>query len=224
MVNSKEGSKKDEYETEIHKEGIMKDEMDILKEVASVASAHGSSALSEILGRKITLKLPSISSIDSDSLLESKEANKLVLSVQCKILTGIEGKILFVLEDKSAYKLITLCYKDRKKDETSGFLTEVGMSVIKEVGNIVIGSYVGALSMLLKALIVSSLPALVSAPLYEVLNSAISFKEREYAILISAIFEEEHEEIRGKMYLILTEYGIKKIQEACKKVLDSLGK
>lgn len=199
----------------------MKDEMGMLKEVATVASAHGSSALSEILRKRINLKLPEVSTISSESLLHQESSNKLVVSVQCRILTGIEGRIMFVLEDKCAYQLISMCYKDRD-EESSGFLTEVGMSVIKEIGNIVIGSYVGALSMFLKILIVPSLPTLISAPLYEVLSSALAAREGDFALMIRAIFEEKNQEIKGKMYFILTASAIEKIQESCKKVLKSV--
>ncbi len=205
------------------KEVRMKDEMDIFREVTTIASAHGSYALSEILKRNIKLTLPVITSICADDILKSKKSNKMVVVVESRILSGLEGKILLVFEEKSAYQLINILYStvEEKEKTTSGFFTEVGLSVLREISNVVIGSYVGALSMFLKILIVPSIPTLISGPLSEVLSSITSGKE-EYILLIEAIFEEEKSQIKGSIYFILTEEGMNTIKNACKKMLDSL--
>jgi len=42
------------------RERLMKDEMDILREISSIAAGHGSIALSEMMGKKLNLELPSL--------------------------------------------------------------------------------------------------------------------------------------------------------------------
>jgi len=202
----------------------MRDEMDVLKEVATVAAAHGSNALSEILKRTIKLSLPLVTTIAPDNLEKEIDfsENEVVLSVQSRILSGIEGKVLLVLEEKSAFRLINICYKGEDK-VSSGFLTEVGLSAIKEIGNVVIGSYVGALSMFLKLLVIPSIPTLISGPLYEIVRAAVSL-EKEHILMIEAVFEESEEKIKGRMYFILTQRGREIIRQACDKILESLEK
>jgi len=200
----------------------MRDEMDVLKEVATIAAAHGSNALSEILKRTIKLSLPLVTTVTPDNLEKEIDSDEIVLSVQSRILSGIEGKVLLVLEEKSAFRLINICCKGEDK-ATSGFLTEVGLSAVKEIGNVVIGSYVGALSMFLKLLIVPSIPTLISGPLYEVVSSALSL-EKEHILMIEAVFEESEEKIKGKMYFVLTQRGREIINQACDKILESLEK
>ncbi|MCD6228477.1 MAG: chemotaxis protein CheC [Candidatus Omnitrophica bacterium] len=200
----------------------MRDEMDVLKEVATIAAAHGSNALSEILKRTIKLNLPLVTTVTPDNLEKEIDSDEIVLSVQSRILSGIEGKVLLVLEEKSAFRLINICYKGEDK-VSSGFLTEVGLSVVKEIGNVVIGSYVGALSMFLKLLIVPSIPTLISGPLYEIVSSALSL-EKEHILMIEAVFEESEEKIKGKMYFVLTQRGREIINQACDKILESLEK
>ncbi|HOU36970.1 MAG TPA: hypothetical protein PK562_06860, partial [Candidatus Omnitrophota bacterium] len=98
----------------------MKDEMDILREVSSIAAGHGSIALSEMMGRKLDLDLPSLEMVPAASVTNKIQADLIVLSVACNILSGIKGEIIFVLDEKSAFKLIDLCYRARPEDKKSG--------------------------------------------------------------------------------------------------------
>lgn len=199
----------------------MKDEMDVLREVATIASGHGSKALSVMINKRIKLNLPVVKLLDDRRLQEEISPSDVVLTVRCRILSGIEGEILFVLDEKSAFNLVSMCYKD-KDNIPAGLLTEVGLSAIKEISHVVIGSYVGALSMLLNLLVVPSIPMLISGPLSEVLRSILSLQEDRSIFMVQTIFEQAEENIRGRMYLVLSKDGKETIKEACGKILKSL--
>lgn len=201
----------------------MKDEMDILREVGSIAAGHGSIALSEMMGRKLDLELPSLEMVPAASVTGRIQADQIVLSVACNILSGIKGEIIFVLDEKSAFKLIDLCYRARPEDKKSGLFTEMGLSLIKEVGNIIISSYVGALSMILKTVVIPSTPTLVSGSLQQVLSMAVSpFSSDSFILLVEAVFLEPQERITGKFYLVLNSETIRAVQDSCKKILEGL--
>ncbi len=201
----------------------MKDEMDILREVSSIAAAHGSKALSEMLGKKISLSLPNLESVHPDALSEKVSTDTPVISVQSRILNGIPGSIILILEEKSAFQLVSICYANSNKDNMEVF-TEMGLSVIKEVGNVVIGSYAGALSIFLKAPVVPSIPTLINGPISEILHSVTSpYGNEDTVLLIEAFFEEVERRIKGSLYFILTPTAMKEIQESCKNILKSLG-
>lgn len=201
----------------------MKDEMDILREVGSIAAGHGSIALSEMMGRKLNLELPSLEMVPAASVTGKIPADQIVLSVACNILSGIKGEIIFVLDEKSAFKLIDLCYRARPEDKKSGLFTEMGLSLIKEVGNIIISSYVGALSMILKTVVIPSTPTLVSGSLQQVLSMAVSpFSSDSFILLVEAVFLEPQEKITGKFYLVLNSETIRAVQDSCKKILEGL--
>lgn len=202
----------------------MRDEMDILREVGSISAAHGSIALSEILGKKIELNMPSLDFIPSEMILERIIPTQIVVSVYGHMLSGLTGRVLFILDEKSAFKLVDMCYKIREEDKKSGMLTEMGLSLIKEVGHVVITSYVGALSIILKKLIIPSIPVFVSGPIQQIINMAISpYSTEEYVLLVEAVFEEPNEKITGSFYLILNPEATKCIQETCKAYLDKQG-
>lgn len=88
----------------------MKDEMDILREVGSIAAAHGSTALSEILSTKITLNLPSVDIIPAEMIIDKFIADKIIISIYSQILSGIKGNVLFLLDEASTFKLVNICY------------------------------------------------------------------------------------------------------------------
>ena len=201
----------------------MKDEMDILREVSSIAAAHGSRALSEMLKKRINLSLPNLESVRPRDLNSKISTDTPVISVQSRILSGTSGNIILILEEQSAFQLVSICYSNNQKDKPGAF-TEMGLSVIKEIGNVVIGSYAGALSIFLKAPVVPSIPTLINGPLAEIIHSVTSSYDKEESILlIEAFFEEVERRIKGGLYFILTPAAMKEIQEACKKILKSLG-
>ena len=74
----------------------MKDEMDILREVSSIAAAHGSRALSEMLKKRINLSLPSLESVKPRDLSSKISTDMPVISVQSRILSGIPGSIILI--------------------------------------------------------------------------------------------------------------------------------
>jgi len=201
----------------------MKDEMDILREVGSIAAGHGSIALSEILGTKIDVEMPSLDIVPISQISQKIPANNVVISVACNILSGIKGEIVFVLEEKSAFKLVDLCYRVHPDDKKGSIFTEMGLSVIKEVGNVIISSYVGALSMILKTIVIPSIPTLVSGSIQQSLNMVVAPYSKEASVLFAeAVFVEPNARINGSFYLILTDEAMLYIQQACKKLLESL--
>ncbi len=202
----------------------MKDEMDILKEVGNTAAAHGSIALSEILGKKIKLYLPVADIIPCKNIEKPIPQEGMSMTLQTQLLSGLEGKIVFVLEERQAYKLIDICYTGEGVKKT-GVFTEMGMSLIKEVGNVVIASYISALGFFLKKLIVPSLPMLINAPFQEIIKLVVAgYGEQDYILVVESVFEESESKIRGTFWLLLTPDSVKEIKEACKKLLEQVGK
>jgi chemotaxis protein CheY-P-specific phosphatase CheC len=101
----------------------------------------------------------------------------------------------------------------------------MGLSTIKEIGSIVISSYLGALSTMSRKLIIPSFPTLVNGLMSEIMSMAISkHTGEEYVLLIEAIFQETQEPIEGGFYLILTQQSMEQIRSACKKMLEDLEK
>ena len=201
----------------------MKDKMDILKEVGTTAAAHGSTALSEILNRRITLSAPQVQIIPSSHVLETIKIESLTIALQSHILSGLKGKIIYILEEKSAFKLIDIYQNFTSMPKERSIFTEMSMSLIKEIGNVVISSYAGALGFFLKKVIIPSLPVLINAPFEEIAKILSgSYNSDDYVLIIESLFQEPQENIKGNFWLILTREAADEIKNACEKILKDI--
>ena len=201
----------------------MKDEMDILREVGSIAAGHGSIALSELLGRRINLRIPSVELVPYDKAPDKMEKGKMEIAVLFRLLTGLKGEAVFMLDEKNAFKLVGLSYKVHAEETRMEVLTEVGISALKEIANIVTGAYLNAVGLMLKKVILTFPPALISGTIEEVLGMILgSSGVSENVLLIEALFEAEQENIRGSFYLVLSQESAADIRQACMKMLKDL--
>ena len=202
----------------------MQDEMDILKEVGTIAAAHGGIALSEILDRRINLIIPSVDMVSCSEMSNKLGKGRIGIAVIFKLLTGLKGNAVFILDEKNAFKLISMSQKTKNDEKSSAVLTEVGLSALKEIGNIVTGAYLSAIGIMLKKVILTYPPTLISGTVDEVFNLATSSKADDFALLIEAIFEEADEKIEGGFYLIISEESAADIKTACKQMLEDINK
>ena len=201
----------------------MLSEVDILKEVGNIAAGHGAIALSEVLGKKIMLQVPSMEIISCEKGMGKIEKDKIGIAIFSRMIVGLRGEMAFILDEKNAFKLIDLSYKLQEDDKQTGVLTEMGLSLIKEIGNIVVGAYSNALSLMLKRMVVCPAPMLISGSIDEILKIILShYGREEYTYLIKAVFTETGHNIKGSFYLVLTPGAVNDIKESCKKMLTDI--
>ena len=206
------------------KKELLSDEMDILKEVGNIAAAHGGIALSEILRKKILLSVPRTQILDAASAKEKLEFERIGIAVYSKIITGLNGRIIFLLDEKNAFRLNDISYQFRPEDNRAGVMTEMGMSLIKEIGSMVTSAYVTAIGMMFKRVILLGAPMLISGTINEILNITVftSGDHDEKILLVDAEFEEPEEKIKGNFCLVLTAEAAIEVQTVCKRILEKL--
>ncbi len=200
----------------------MQPELDILKELGNIAAGHGGTALSEILKKKINLRVPVVDVITCESLSKTKLEGENVMVIFSKILTGLKGEVIFFLKEKEAFRLIDLSARAREAllGKKTYVFTEAGISLIKEIGSVAINSYLSTLGLFLKRVIVPSFPILLSGSVDEILGITLSFykKEEDYVYLIETIFKVEDEEENGSFYFILPPQTANSLTQACKEI------
>lgn len=113
---------------------------DYLKEMSNIGAAHGATALSELLNKKIKISVPDLSVI-SIPKFKDLYGEKLVASNYSYITGDLSGHffLFFSLADASRLVKSFVENHDLLKDE-------MARSVFSEVGNILCGSYLTALS------------------------------------------------------------------------------
>ena len=137
------------------------------------------------------------------------------------ILSGVLGQVSLLFLEKSAYEFVSIFASQQK--HTPGFLTQLGVSTIKEIGNVVVSAYSGAMSMLMDVSVIPSIPVLSSGPLKEVIRfGMINFHDDDNVYVHTMVFRDEEKKICGSFYLILEPKTVKQIVAKMRKQLKDI--
>ena len=133
--------------------------LEALREIGNIGSAHAATSLSNMLQARINMDVPRVWLVPlermSDALGEM-DANRAALYL--KVEGEAPGKALFILPILSAELIAkNLLYLDENPDI---FHDEMAQSALREVGNILVSSFVIALTQFSGILLQTSIPAL----------------------------------------------------------------
>ncbi len=134
-------------------------EFDVLKEIGNIGAGNATTALSQIMNMKIDMSVPNVALIpitEIAGMIGSEE------TIVVGILLGMEGDItgmmMFLLNEKSAHTIVnTLLGRNIEEDEAFG---EIEFSALSEIGNIIAGAYLSALSTMTNLTVIESVPSL----------------------------------------------------------------
>ncbi len=170
-------------------------QLDALRETANIGAGHAATALSQMTGSTIMIKVPAITVAGMDELPEQFTADEEpVAAVLMHMLGDLTGRTMLVFPRPTVMRLAELML--HRPVGSSMALGELEASAIKEAGNILSGAYMNALSDFLGMLLLPSPPSLVIDMSAAVMTSAFG----EFATDPDAILCVESE-------FILTETG-----------------
>lgn len=178
-------------------EGKFEEQIDTLKEVANIGTGNAINALSQLLGRGISMKVPVANLVefkDAANFLGGPE--RLVVGVLVSISGELNGMIMFLVKRESANSLLDILLG--KMERTESF-SEMELSTLTEVGNILVSSYLNSLAAMLSKKISLSVPSLAADMANSILSvPAIEFgKVADKALFIESVFEAKDEEVSG---------------------------
>ncbi|MCX9083901.1 MAG: chemotaxis protein CheC [Candidatus Methanoperedens sp.] len=129
---------------------------DALKEVGNIGIGHATTSLSKMVNKKVGVSLPDMKLIpllDVPALVRNEDP---VVGIILQLTGEANGFMMLLLSKRTAKTLIKLIYG--QSDETQGF-DEMEVSVLKEMANIMGGTYISSLSNFLSISISSSTPS-----------------------------------------------------------------
>jgi len=184
--------------------------LDILKEIGNIGAGNATTALSQLINKRIDMGIPRV------NVLEFKELAEVLGGAEnpiVGILLGVEGQIngmmMFVLEQRSAHNLVNMLMG--RDMEGFGDFTEMDLSALNEIGNIIAGAYLSSLSSLTNLKIIATVPYMAIDMAGAILSvPAIEFgKIGDRALLIQTDFGGELERVFGYFILIpdMESYG-----------------
>ena len=206
--------------SKIDLEKLEDSQFDVLKEIGNIGAGNATTALATMLNIKVDMSVPNVALLPFDnisSFIGSEEQT--VVGILLEIQGDIDGMMMFLFDMKSAHHLVnSLMMRDVHQDENGmADFSEMEMSALNEIGNIVSGSYLSALSGLTGMKMVSSVPALSIDMLGAQLSvPAIEFgKYGDKLLMIQSEFGED-DFVTG-YFLLIPEL------ESYDKILTSLG-
>lgn len=130
---------------------------DVLKEIGNIGAGNATTALASLLQSKVDMKVPNVMMLDFKdvgNILGGEEQE--MVAAYLGVEGDITGSILFLITKDTAMMVA----KKLLGDYCSGELGEMERSAVKEVSNIITGSYLNALATLTNLCIYPSVPDL----------------------------------------------------------------
>ncbi|MEE1516617.1 MAG: chemotaxis protein CheC [Lachnospiraceae bacterium] len=192
---------------------------DVLKELGNIGAGNATTALSKLINAKIDMRVPKVNLLGFSELAKAMGREEEIMVGILLLLEGdVEGMMMFLLDVSSARALVN-SLMGKPLDDASDDINfdEMEFSALREIGNIITGSYLSALSDMTRLTIVSSVPSLQIDMAEAILSiPAIEFsKIGDKVLLIQTQFDDDSQ-ISGYFVLVpeLDSYD---------KILSSLG-
>ncbi|NLW47773.1 MAG: chemotaxis protein CheC [Firmicutes bacterium] len=177
-------------------------QLDVLKEIGNIGAGHAATALSQLISEPIAMTVPNVSVV---SLSEVSEilggAEQEVVGVYMRMFGDVPGKIIFVFAEEEALTLAGMLTGNNNESQT---LNDYEKSALQEIGNIMTGAYLYALTKLTGYNVLSSVPILANDMVGAILNTALlEFGIiGDYALFIQTQFSLTQRKINGHFFLV----------------------
>lgn len=184
-------------------------QLDALREVGNIGAGNAATAMSQLLNKKIDMTVPAVNIVPFDEVFSGEGAERVVIGIIVRVLGDTPGNILFVLEKDTADEIIKALI-----GEESEQMTEMGSSVLCEIGNIIASSYMNSIAKFTNLVITPSVPAVS----YDMLGAILSTTfiesgqfDEQVLDLETRFLQNKHEEISGHFYYIPMPGSLEKI-------------
>lgn len=149
-------------------------EIDCLKEVVNIGGGNAATSLSRLLNKRIDMTVPIIEVLSYEEVYKSIMAeDKIVNSVIMNMIGDGEGIFVFVASQESTSdlaKMMMMSYEEVSE--------EIENSALVELVNITVSSFLNAISKMINANLITSIPLQITDMFGAVLSSV--YMETEY--------------------------------------------
>jgi chemotaxis protein CheC len=150
--------------------------IDVLREIGNIGAGNAATALASILDERVEMSLPVVRITDFDTAINALGgAEAMTMGVLVNFYGEANGMIMFLMKMEDAQKILSILLQGFNAEEKTEEMTELKLSAIKEIGNILGSSYINAIATLTGLQINLSVPyiaidmagAIMSVPIIE---------------------------------------------------------
>ncbi len=126
---------------------LTKEELDVLREIGNIGAGNATTSLSVLLHSNLRMEMPVVNIMNFDDIAEIIGGPDVIVTAVLTHFSGdIQGMTLFVLEKKDARNLAgTMLGKSYEEEHDFDHMDK---SALKEVGNIIMSSYLSSIETL----------------------------------------------------------------------------
>ena len=178
-------------------------QMDVLKEVGNIGAGHAATALSTLLDKPIDMLVPKVRMLPFEEICESVGgAETVVLAIFLRVEGDAPGNMFFILDLDAAKNMLRDLVGLHIEDQEE--YSELELSALNEIGNILAGSYLSSLADFTNLNMQPTVPALAIDMAGAILSyGLLQFGQMgDQALLIDTKFLEGENEVQGHFFLI----------------------
>jgi chemotaxis protein CheC len=178
-------------------------ELDVLKEVGNIGAGNAATALSRLLDKPVDMAVPKVSFLPFEEVADRVGGSEqIVFAVFLRVEGDAPGNMFFIIEEASAERLLRQLLSIREEGQ-EGY-SEMELSALCEIGNILAGSYLSSLADFTHLTMAPSVPQIA----LDMAGAILSYGLVQYgemgdsAMLIETTFLEDREALEGHFFLI----------------------
>ena len=177
--------------------------LDIFKEMGSIGGGNAATALSSMLNARVSMALPRAEILEfNDALARLGDPEIVIAGVLVELTGEIQGIMLFIIPEEFSDEVL---FRMLGKTRTALLeLDEIESSVLTEIGNIVISSYITALSSLAGVEVELSVPQLAVNMLGGIMSLPMSMmgQQSDRIMMVTGEFNIDDKALNSGMLLL----------------------
>ncbi len=181
---------------------LNEEQQDAIREIGNIGAGHASTALSQMVGDRVEMKVPMVYLVPVEKVPEIMGGpERLIAGIYLQILGDAKGRVLVTFPKENAMFLAGLLLNQDR--DTSGEISSEEESALKELGNILTGAYLTALSTFLNLSLVPSTPSFsfdMAGAIVDLIVIELS-QTVEYALTIETEFIISDRKFNGQFFL-----------------------
>jgi len=191
---------------------------DAFQELGNIGSGNAATALSQLVGRTINMSVPEVMVIPIEQVPDIVgNMEETVAGIYLEVYGDVPSKILVTFPYQILLNLTDLMMN--QPVGTGSMLDEIKLSALKELGTILSGAYLNAMSKFLDLRMIPSVPALAIDSFTSVLNTILAelSQANQYALMLRTEIIETETKISGNFFLIPEEKALEIMTGAIQK-------
>lgn len=186
-------------------------QIDVLKEVGNIGAGHAATALSKLISKEIDMKVPHVRIVNFDELTDLVGGPEAVIvAIYLQIHGDVQGNMFFILTEESARSLIRRLLP---LDNVGDVFTDMEVSALKEIGNILIGSYLSSLAEFTHLNMQPSIPLMAQDMAAAILSYGLIELSQvsDFALIIDTTFLDGKKEMEGHFFFLPNPNSLDKV-------------